>query len=146
MLLPEDHERLVDELRKIEKAYGYEVNIVELESMSRWEQLQLAARTTILMGVHGNGLTHLLWMKPSKRTTVIEFFFPTGFAHDFEWTSRALGITHYGVWGSRAFTSPDTPLPSYPEGFQGNEIPLDGEMIARLCVQRLELEEDVDEG
>jgi hypothetical protein len=31
-------------------------------------------------------LTHLLWMKPTPRATVIEFFFPKGFAHDYEFT------------------------------------------------------------
>jgi len=98
------------------------------------------------MGVHGNGLTGLLWMKPTRRSTVIEFFYPGGFAHDYEWTSRALGIKHVGFWGSESFTSPGVPLPSYPEGFQGNSIPLDGAAVAKLCVQRLELEEDIDEG
>ena len=28
----------------------------------------------IMMGVHGNGLTALLWMRPTARSTVIEFF------------------------------------------------------------------------
>ena len=42
-----------------------------------------------MMGVHGNGLTSLVWMKPTPRSTVIEFFFPQGFAHD-EYTTRGL--------------------------------------------------------
>nr|GAT50261.1 predicted protein [Mycena chlorophos] len=146
MLIPAHHDQLVRELQKIEQVYGYELNVVEAEKMSRLEQIQLAARTTILMGVHGNGLTNLLWMWPTRRATVIEFFYPGGFAHDYEWTARALGLTHYGFWGSEFFTSPNIPTPSYPEGFQGNSIPLDGAAVARLCVQRLELEEDVDEG
>lgn len=35
-----------------------------------------------MMGVHGNGLTSLLWMTPTPRSTVIEFFCPPGFAMD----------------------------------------------------------------
>lgn len=78
-----------------------------------------------MMGVHGNGLTHLLWMNTQNpRSTVIEFFYPGGFAEDYEFTSRALGIKHYGVWDDKVFTSPDIPQVAYPDGFQGNEIPL----------------------
>ncbi|KAK7021197.1 hypothetical protein R3P38DRAFT_3318138 [Favolaschia claudopus] len=146
MLIQQDHDKLVRELRKLERVYGWEVNVVMAEKMTRLEQLRLAARTTIMMGVHGNGLTNLVWMKPNARSTVMEFFYPGGFAHDYEYTTRALGMTHYGFWNDVAFTSPDLPLPSYPEGFQGNSIPLDGEVVAALCIQRLTLEEEVDDG
>ncbi|KIP06293.1 hypothetical protein PHLGIDRAFT_36005 [Phlebiopsis gigantea 11061_1 CR5-6] len=145
MLIQEHHERLVRELYKLRDLYGYEVNVVSMDKLSRAEQLILSARTTIMMGVHGNGLTSLLWMKPTPRSTVMEFFFPGGFAHDYEYTSRALGMVHYGFWGDRAFTRPDVPEVAYPEGFQGNEIPIDGELVARICVERLSLSEEADD-
>lgn len=47
MLRPEDHEKLVRKLHELEEQYGYEVNIVNAESMSRVEQIRLAARTTV---------------------------------------------------------------------------------------------------
>jgi hypothetical protein len=92
----------------------------------------------------------------------MEFFFPGGFAHDYEYTTRALGMVHYGFWGdkcvfdstsphpltspiSRYFTSPQTPPPDYPEGFQGNSIPLDGEVVARLIHSRLTLSAEADD-
>ncbi|KAF9534533.1 hypothetical protein CPB83DRAFT_755760 [Crepidotus variabilis] len=145
MLIPEHHDKLVSELYKLQDEYGYEINIVNAESMSRLEQIALAARTTIMMGVHGNGLTSLLWMNPNPRSTVMEFFFPEGFAHDYEYTTRALGMTHYGFWNNEFFTSPGLPLPRYVEGFQGNAIPIDGEVVARLCVERLSLNSEVDD-
>ncbi|KAF9013356.1 hypothetical protein BDQ17DRAFT_1404874 [Cyathus striatus] len=145
MLIQKDHEKLVEQLYKLRDEYGYEVNIVVAEHMSRVEQIRLAARTTIMMGVHGNGLTSLIWMKPNPRSTVMEFFYPEGFAHDYEYTTRALGMTHYGFWGGEYFTAPGIPTPSYPEGFQGNEIPIDGEVVARLCVERLSLSSEVDD-
>ncbi|KIJ65844.1 hypothetical protein HYDPIDRAFT_27072 [Hydnomerulius pinastri MD-312] len=145
MLIQEDHEKLVKELYNLRDKYGYEVNVVSMDKLSRVEQLRLAARTTIMMGVHGNGLTSLVWMKPSPRATVIEFFYPGGFAHDYEYTTRALGMVHYGVWGNTTFTSPDVPKVAYPEGFQGNHIPLDGEVVARLCVDRLRLSDEADD-
>lgn len=110
-----------------------------------------------MMGVHGNGLTSLVWMKPTPQSTVIEFFFPQGFAHDYEYTARGLGMMHFGFWDSRyvlsstlpdtfllthissRFTSPGFPPRKYPEGFQGNAIPIDGAAVARLCVGRITL-------
>jgi len=45
----------------------------------------------------------------------------------------------------RFFTSPGTPNPKYVDGFQGNEIPIDGEVVARLCVERLSLTIELDD-
>lgn len=117
MLLPEDHDRLVAELYKLRDQYGYEVNIISMDKMPRKEQIKLASRTTvcnklvhilivlkhfqILMGVHGNGLTALLWMKPTKKATVMEFYYGNGFSQDYEWTTRALGMKHYGYWNNK---------------------------------------------
>ncbi|TXT11229.1 hypothetical protein VHUM_01980 [Vanrija humicola] len=138
MLKKKDHEGLVAALKGLEKKYGWEVNIVAMDKLSRDDQIHLAARTTIMMGVHGNGLTHLLWMNNlNPRATIMEFFFPGGFSYDYAWTARALGIRHYGWWGNESFTAPNTPPVAYPEGFQGNEIPLDGKAVADLIEQRL---------
>jgi len=145
MLREADHLVLVEELGKLKKDHGYEVNIVEMDKLTREQQMRLAARTTIMMGVHGNGLTALLWMKPSPRHTIMEFFYPQGFAYDYEWTTRALGMTHYGFWGNRTFTSPATPPVNYPEGFQGNDIPIDGKLVAKLCLERLSLNDEADD-
>lgn len=100
MLRQADHLKLVEELYKLHDLYGYEVNVVSMDKLSRLEQMELAARTTIMLGVHGNGLTHLLWMRPNAHSTVIEMMFPEGFATDYEFTTRALGMRHYGVWNN----------------------------------------------
>jgi hypothetical protein len=47
MLIKEDHERLVQELYKLRDTYGYEVNVVSMDKLTRTEQLHLAARTTV---------------------------------------------------------------------------------------------------
>lgn len=141
-LRQEDHEGLVTELNALRDRYGYEVNIASMEKLSRAEQMRLAGRTTILMGVHGNGLTALLWMRPTARSTVIEFFFPEGFLDDYQYPSRALGIKHYGIWNDKTFSYPDGPRHAYnPEGFQGVSIPVNGATVAELAHKRLTLEE-----
>jgi capsular polysaccharide biosynthesis protein len=138
-LIQEDHEKLVKELYKIRDEHGVEVNVVSMDKLSHAEQLSLAGRTTIMMGVHGNGLTSLVWMKPTPQSTVIEFFYPQGFAHDYEYTTRSLGMVYHGVWNDKTFTHPELPPVGYPEGFQGNNIPLSGEAVAKLCRERLQL-------
>ncbi|TDL21873.1 hypothetical protein BD410DRAFT_803963 [Rickenella mellea] len=128
-----DHEELVRQLMHLKERYGYEVNVVEMEKLTRAEQLQLSGRTTIMMGVHGNGLTSLVWMRPTPLSTVIEFFYPQGWAFDYEYAARALGMVHYGVWNNITFTRPNVPeRHNYVDGFQGNEIPIDGLMVADL--------------
>ena len=47
MLIKEDHERLIEELYALHDRYGYEVNVVSMDKLSRIEQLNLAARTTV---------------------------------------------------------------------------------------------------
>lgn len=47
MLRPKDHEKLVEELYKLRDKYGYEVNVVSMDKLSRAEQLRLAGRTTV---------------------------------------------------------------------------------------------------
>lgn len=43
------------------------------------------------------------------------------------------------------FTSPEIPPVNYPEGFQGNEIPIDGTLVARICLERLSLVDEADD-
>ena len=45
----------------------------------------------------------------------------------------------------RTFTSPEIPPVNYPEGFQGNEIPIDGTLVARVCLERLNLVDEADD-
>jgi len=40
------------------------------------------------------------------------------------------------------FTGAEVPRVAYPEGFQGNEIPIDGELVAKLVHRRLSLAEE----
>ena len=47
MLIQQDHEKLVEELYKLRDQYGYEVNVVSMDKLSRVEQLRLAGRTTV---------------------------------------------------------------------------------------------------
>lgn len=73
-LIEEDHASLVQGLTRFADNNGYELNIVKAETLTKEQQLELAARTTvrddhlstpevtdntfqIMLGVHGNGLS-----------------------------------------------------------------------------------------
>ena len=47
MLLSQDHDKLVQALEGLRAQYGYEVNIVSMDKLTRQEQFQLAGRTTV---------------------------------------------------------------------------------------------------
>ena len=49
------------------------------------------------------------------------------------------------IFACRYFTRPDVPPVAYPEGFQGNSIPIDGALVAELCHERLTLSEEADD-
>ncbi|KAF7344858.1 hypothetical protein MVEN_01647500 [Mycena venus] len=159
-LTQENHEELVKELQELKKRKGdkWEVNIFEAEKLSKDEQLQVVARTTVLLGIHGNSLTHLLFMQPTRISTVIEIFYPGGFAHDYQWTASALGMKHFAVWNNTyvvAFSvssrlsvvlrryrteglGEGKPPVNYPDGFQTNRIPVHAPTIAKLIEDRVE--------
>lgn len=139
-LLEDDHVALVAALQDLVARKGslWELHVLHAERMTKDEQIQAAAKTTIMLGVHGNGLSHLIFMKPSRASAVVEIFYPGGFAHDYEWTSRALGMDHYSVWNDKYNTYPDVPGVGYPDGFQGNSIPVDGLAVARLIEEHVD--------
>jgi hypothetical protein len=51
MLIQQDHDKLVEELYKLRDQYGYEVNVVSMDKLSRVEQLSLAGRTTVCVSL-----------------------------------------------------------------------------------------------
>ncbi|WVR08542.1 hypothetical protein IAU60_005597 [Kwoniella sp. DSM 27419] len=136
-LTPESHQDLVKALEERSKKLGWELLIVEAEKMSKEEQFALAGRTTIMLGVHGNGLSHLLWMPATPRSAVIEMFFKGGFARDYQWTAHALGIRHFAIQHDASFTAPNLPQVDYPEGFQGEHITVVGSVVADVIEDRL---------
>ena len=42
-------------------------------------------------------------MQDTRISAVIEIFCPPGFAHDYQWTTRALGMKYLGVWNDTYF-------------------------------------------
>lgn len=134
------HAALVAALKEAAPKLGFELNVVNMGKLSKEEQVQLAARTTIMLGVHGNGLTHLVWMPATPRSAVIELFCRGGFARDYQWTAQALGIRHFAVQHDIVATSPNEFKVDYPdgdEGFQSDRITVDPKTVVDLIAARL---------
>ncbi|KAI3615660.1 hypothetical protein WG66_011909 [Moniliophthora roreri] len=140
-LVHKDHDVLILELMDLEDEGICELYVAEMEKMSLREQIELAARTTIMLGVHGNGLTHQLWMPPSPQSTVIEIMVPGGYVYDYEILARNMGHKHYAVWNDTYITYPKGETHKgikYPPGFHGTyTIPVHGPTVADIVRQRL---------
>ncbi|KAG6863500.1 hypothetical protein C0991_005387, partial [Blastosporella zonata] len=135
-----DHKSLSKALKELEWSGLCEVHVVHMEEMSLAQQVEVMARSTILIGVHGNGLTHQLWMPPSSRSTVVEIVAPPSYIYDYEILARNMGHKHYAVWNDTLKTFPHgewfEPV-NYTPDFHGVSIPVHAPTIAALVRERL---------
>ncbi|MCH9632339.1 MAG: hypothetical protein S4CHLAM6_06710 [Chlamydiae bacterium] len=73
----------------------YKLKAVKLENYTFAEQIQLFRNTKVLIGAHGNGLTHELFLPDDS--LVIEIF-PTGaFSMDYQYFAELSGHQYYAV-------------------------------------------------
>ncbi len=86
-LPPLIHYKLIEALNSVP---DIELNVVEMENLTFEEQVALARKTDVLVGVHGNGLTHAAFMRPHK--FVCEIFTPgVTFHWDYYTLSKSMG-------------------------------------------------------
>ena len=65
------------------------------------QQVRLSAAHDVMLGVHGNGLTNILWMRPGS--LVLEFF-PDGARHyDYQFYAELAGLTYFGFERDNVF-------------------------------------------
>lgn len=58
----EVHLRLVRRLEEVSRQNGWELNVPRMESMEKGDQITLASRTDVLLGIHGSA--YLLRIRP----------------------------------------------------------------------------------
>mmetsp|Transcript_5899 Transcript_5899/g.12422 ORF Transcript_5899/g.12422 Transcript_5899/m.12422 type:complete len:540 (-) Transcript_5899:753-2372(-) len=76
---------------------------LHMEQFEPLDQVRVASTCQVMMGGHGNGLSHSVWMKP--KSFVVEFFFRYSFQYDY--ASLAQLMDH------RYFTLFEGTLPSF---------------------------------
>jgi hypothetical protein len=78
------------------ESYG-PVTQVDFAALPWDQQVRMVAAHDVLVGVHGNGLTNALWMRPGS--LVLEFF-PHGARHyDYQFFAELCGLTYFGFDG-----------------------------------------------
>ncbi|WVW83994.1 hypothetical protein I302_106019 [Kwoniella bestiolae CBS 10118] len=134
-LIAEDADVLEQEMENLDREGVIEWINAQMETLSRVDQFCLALKADVIMGVHGNGLSHALWMKPGS--AVLEFMFPGGFARDYATVAELMRHDYYAIHNDTVFTKdkwlkPDGWGVGAIQGFHSTWIPLDGKWIAGL--------------
>ena len=93
---PQVHENFVHSMSDIK---GIEFVVVKMETLPFDKQFELANKTDLLIGVHGNGLSHAAFMRPHRN--VIEIFVPgTIFEWDYYTLSKMMGHEYMCIFNS----------------------------------------------
>ncbi len=76
--------------------HGYEC--VDASTLTVESQVRLFGQASHLAGVHGAGLTNLLWMKRGRK--VVEVLDPGYYNPCYQWLSQIQGLEHFTVVNS----------------------------------------------
>ncbi|KAF9525431.1 hypothetical protein CPB83DRAFT_838167 [Crepidotus variabilis] len=139
-LRTEDDEDLIKAMVALDVEGICEFQAVKMEKLTFPDQIQLIAKSTVLIGIHGNGLTHQIWMPSSTQSTVIEIFYPKMYLHDYEILALNVGHKHYAVWNDTFITFPTgETFPGTRIGpeLHSSAIPVQGKVVAQIVRQRL---------
>lgn len=71
------------------------VRHLHMEQLTALEQMMMVAQCHVLLGGHGNGLTHLFWMSP--RSFVVEIFWNFDFHFDYATSARMMHHEYLGI-------------------------------------------------
>ncbi|KAF8908524.1 hypothetical protein CPB84DRAFT_1724951 [Gymnopilus junonius] len=139
-----DHEALLDAMQELKMAGACDFHVLDMERASLQEQVEYAAKSTVLVGVRGVDLTHQLWMPPSPKSTLLEITWP-GAANPYDQgvVAEILGHKHFSIWNDTLLTTPEG---SYDKGDNSGEvlqssdtIPVYGPAVVQLIKDRLSL-------
>lgn len=81
-------------LSKIKKLSHIELQVVDFANLTFKEQINIAANTDVLLGVHGNGMSHVLFLPPTA--TVIELFPLDCFRVEYRIFAQSRGLHYFG--------------------------------------------------
>lgn len=109
----------LEELLTTKWSTYFDVQIVYMQNLSPEDQLRLAARTDILLGIHGNGLTHGFWMP--RGGVVVELLVQGSCLRDFQFFA-SVGGQHWVGMNRQGVVSPGHPGFCHHPGWGGLDI------------------------
>ncbi len=80
---------------KIDLKDKINVTVAKMELHTAVEQIQMSSKADVIIGVHGNGLTNVLWMP--KGGLVIELFPPGSCQFGHQWISSVSSQNYAGI-------------------------------------------------
>ncbi|TRM62211.1 hypothetical protein BD626DRAFT_498483 [Schizophyllum amplum] len=136
-LRPEDHTALLDALSKLGRDVEVHVDSEDDEETNWTRRMSSVTRSEIVLGVHGGQLMDAVFMKPSARSALLEFF-PAGFSADRQLAMQALGISYHAWQNKKAYTPPPATAP--PQNTEPNDgmITIDVNAVVATIRQQLE--------
>ncbi|WWC72364.1 uncharacterized protein I206_106326 [Kwoniella pini CBS 10737] len=100
-LIDEDDQELIEEMEKLDDEGVIEFHNAFMEKLPRVDQFCLVMKTDVMFGVHGNGLSHQLWMKP--KSAVMEIMPVNGFARDYAILGEMMNHEYYAIHYNETF-------------------------------------------
>jgi hypothetical protein len=73
---------------------------LHMEDYTSLEQIRIASRCHVLIGVHGNGLSHSLWMQPERY--VVEIFWQFPFQFDYMTSAQLMRHKYMALFNGKA--------------------------------------------
>ncbi|KAG1840116.1 hypothetical protein C8R48DRAFT_838370 [Suillus tomentosus] len=128
-----DHNALVNALETLHESNDFEVNIVSSEG--HWaERLTAVAKSNVILGVYGDSLADSVFMRPSERSALMEFFPADVFTRDAETAVRSLGIHYIAWWNDRRFETDSLP-PVAPGSDPAQEVQIDPAAVVHAILE-----------
>lgn len=120
---------------KISALPQVKLQIVDFASLSFKEQIQVTAGSDILLGVHGNGLSHTLFL-PS-RAALIELFPKNSFRVEYRIFANARGLPYYGWIDSQGWISHKAAEKGLAGNVYADELETDVDAIIAVIKERI---------
>ncbi|KAL7410113.1 hypothetical protein BDY24DRAFT_187218 [Mrakia frigida] len=129
-LSDESHEALVAALASLNTV---DFHVAAMEGLSKKAQMELASKADVLIGVHGNGLTNEIWMKPGG--AVLEIFDVGGFTRDYQILTEPLRHTYLPIWNDTVYDwTTDAPGFKFSENFTGTNLVVSASLVRELVL------------